>query len=141
LTQAGEHPWVSRFLKIWQRPQKLCEQDTPIYTHIYRGWDHTNHQWQQVIWPKLDSKLQPSPGGSGAVWKLDWQGGGETEAQAQGSSTGLCAESSFAVKAQTEESNFLGTSGKGKARALEKCDSEYQIPGQPLWQSHYLDID
>lgn len=58
------------------------------------------------------------------MWKLDWQGGGERQAQAQGSSTGLCAEPNFVVKAHTEESKFLGTSGKGKARALEKCDSE-----------------
>jgi hypothetical protein len=61
------------------------------------------------------------------VWKLDWQGDGETEnvileeAHTQGSSTGPHAESSVAVKAQAEESEFLGMSvklDKGKARAI-----------------------
>ncbi|KIM71710.1 hypothetical protein PILCRDRAFT_93742 [Piloderma croceum F 1598] len=125
-TRAGEHSWSSRHLKIWRRPKKPREQDIPIYTHVYRGWDHTNLRWQKVIWPKLDSKLQPSQGESAVAWKLDWQGGGEMEdvimeAQTQGSSTGPRAESSFAVKEQADESEFLGMSvkpDKDKARAI-----------------------
>jgi hypothetical protein len=120
-----------KLLKIWPRnkkPSDEAEQDAPIYTHVSRGWDHTNLQWQKVVWPKLDCNLQPLQGHSTAAWRLDWQGGGRTEdvtiedIEAQGPLTGMLAGSSMAVKTPTEGPEFQETAvkpDKGKARAFD----------------------
>jgi hypothetical protein len=46
----------------------------PIHTHIHRGWEHTDLEWQKVVWPKLDYNLQPLRGESTAALRLDWRG-------------------------------------------------------------------
>jgi len=128
LTRAPEHFWSPKHLKLWPRakkPQDKVEQDIPIHRHVCRGWDHTNLQWQKVVWPKLDCKLQPLQGESTAAWRLDWQEGGRAEdvimeePQTQGSLTKRPGGPSNAVEIQTEEPGFLEVMGKpdkGKAK-------------------------
>jgi len=87
---SASHPDRSNKLRKVKRPQ-----DIPIHSHINRGWDHTNLQWEKVLWPKLDCKLQPLQGEATLAERLDWQeaDGAEDitmeEAQAEGSSAGM----------------------------------------------------
>ena len=57
-----------------QKPQEEGGQDIPIpiHTHVRRGWEHTDLEWQRVVWPKLDCDLQHLRGES---VRLDWRGG------------------------------------------------------------------
>ena len=95
------------------------QKPLPILSHIHRGWDHTNLQWQHVVWPDLDCHLQPQ--GQPAVWTLKWKDekGGAENPQAQGSSNDIRIESNIVG----EERNGDGTSvkeDKGKGKEVTK---------------------
>ncbi|KIM86307.1 hypothetical protein PILCRDRAFT_4817, partial [Piloderma croceum F 1598] len=64
-----------RIKRRLKKPHEQIMPDIPIHTHVRRGWDHTNLQWQSVVWPKLDCDLQPLQGRSTAAWRLDGRGG------------------------------------------------------------------
>lgn len=71
------HSWRHRIFSVWPKAQKPEEQvgediQIPVHTHIRRGWEHTDLEWQKAIWPKLD--LQHLLGDSTAALRLDWRG-------------------------------------------------------------------
>jgi hypothetical protein len=111
---------------LWKagKSQEKTLQDIPIHNHVYRGWDHSNLKWQNVVWPELDCKLQPLRGKSTAAVRLDWQGGKAQNAvtkDSQGSLTETGTGSSIADKEQTNDPGSSGTAvklDKGKAKEV-----------------------
>jgi hypothetical protein len=126
-TQAPETLSIfkSKYLKIWPRAKKTQDegQGIPIHTHIHRGWDHTNLQWQKVVWPKLDCKLQPLQGESTAAWRLDWRVGERAEGTTMEEPQGQSARSAGSGKGQVVDAECLEVGvkpDKGKAKRLEE---------------------
>ena len=71
------------FQRFWRSNTQKSDDEVPqniqIHNHIHRGWDHTHLKWQDVIWPQLDGKLQPTQGRSMAMFRLDWSDSGKAE--------------------------------------------------------------
>ena len=124
-TAIGPRPQNPSFWFKWRDSE---QKPLPILTHIHRGWDHTNLQWQHVLWPDLDCHLQPQ--GQSGVWRLHWQDrktkNTSTEhPQAQGSSNNICRESNILGEEQTEDGlTVKEDKGKGKEVAKDKMDGD-----------------
>ncbi|KAJ7121090.1 hypothetical protein C8R44DRAFT_736776 [Mycena epipterygia] len=44
--------------------------DLPLHEYVARGWDATNEQWRNTVWPKLDEGFVDARGSSSAAWNL-----------------------------------------------------------------------
>jgi hypothetical protein len=59
------------FVNPWGRARKSEARAIPVYNHVFRGWNHSNKQWIEPIWPELDynlagTKVEPK-------WLLSWK--------------------------------------------------------------------
>jgi hypothetical protein len=111
-------PLKQKISRRMRKPRKETGQNIPTHTHVFRGWDHTNLEWQKVVWPKLDCKLQPLQGESTVAWRLDWRGDEKVKdvivEEPQGSSsTGHGRE-----MGNRESSEVVVKLGKGKGRSV-----------------------
>ncbi|KAJ7622290.1 hypothetical protein FB45DRAFT_927433 [Roridomyces roridus] len=56
-------------VKIFRR-QKFMKSgliDIPLHEYVARGWDETNKEWRNTVWPSLDEDFQSVPAASAAV--------------------------------------------------------------------------
>lgn len=111
---------------FWSKWRDSQPKPLPILTHIHRGWDHTNLQWQDVAWPDLDCHLQPQ--GQSAAWRLHWQDGkventSTEQPQTQESSNNICMESDIVGKEWTEDGLSV-EQDKGKGKEVAKDEIE-----------------
>jgi hypothetical protein len=109
---------ITRKILPWarSRPHQEAEKAIPVHRHIRRGWDHTNHLWETIVWPLLDCKLHPYQGESTAAWRMDWEHGnassGTQSSSLQAASTGTAIG--------TGRPN---SKGRGKAKVIFAGDS------------------
>ncbi|KAJ7145630.1 hypothetical protein C8R44DRAFT_606 [Mycena epipterygia] len=53
-----------------QTTKKSGLADLPLHEYVARGWDATNEQWRNTVWPKLDEGFVDARGSSSAAWNL-----------------------------------------------------------------------
>jgi hypothetical protein len=46
---------------------------TPVYRHVFHGWDHSNMEWYHTAWPKWSVEPVCPEGMSHPQWKFDWK--------------------------------------------------------------------
>ncbi|KAJ7768632.1 hypothetical protein DFH07DRAFT_769178 [Mycena maculata] len=52
-----------------KKRKKAVLIDLPLYEYVARGWDLTNEQWRNTVWPTLDESFSDVPRSS-AAWNL-----------------------------------------------------------------------
>ncbi|KAJ7628706.1 hypothetical protein FB45DRAFT_1079899 [Roridomyces roridus] len=57
-----------------QKSKKPVLIDLPLHEYVARGWDETNKQWRNTVWPTLDEEFRDVPI-SAAAWNLRIQAG------------------------------------------------------------------
>ncbi|KAJ7455766.1 hypothetical protein FB451DRAFT_1277381 [Mycena latifolia] len=63
---------VDKFISLLsgRKTKKPPLIDLPLYEYVSRGWDITNNQWRNTVWPRLDSGLGDADRSSSAAWNL-----------------------------------------------------------------------
>ncbi|KAJ7622263.1 hypothetical protein FB45DRAFT_1091051 [Roridomyces roridus] len=66
---------VSKYLR---RPKSMKPSliDVPLHEYVARGWDETNKEWRNTVWPSLDKDFQSVPAESAAMELIVTPGGG-----------------------------------------------------------------
>ncbi|KAJ7768628.1 hypothetical protein DFH07DRAFT_300070 [Mycena maculata] len=44
--------------------------DLPLHEYVARGWDATNEQWRNTVWPRLDASFSDTRLPSSAAWNI-----------------------------------------------------------------------
>ncbi|KAJ7737326.1 hypothetical protein B0H16DRAFT_1572137 [Mycena metata] len=64
------HRLVRRLRKYTEKAKLAIS--IPLHEYTARGWDATNKQWRNVIWPRLDSNFGDAGATSQAAWTLEF---------------------------------------------------------------------
>jgi hypothetical protein len=59
--------------RLGQRPRTPAV-DIPPQEYLARGWDATNNQWRNVLWPALDQHFRAADlERTSPVWNIKWK--------------------------------------------------------------------
>lgn len=62
-------------LTITRTPKDKTASQLKLYHVVFsRGWDATNNQWLDVLWPELDEEFHAAHRGI-PTWQLSWKDG------------------------------------------------------------------
>ncbi|KAJ7737323.1 hypothetical protein B0H16DRAFT_105816 [Mycena metata] len=63
------HRLIQRLRKSTEKAKSAIS--IPLHEYTARGWDATNEEWRNVIWPRLDSDFGDASATSQAAWTLE----------------------------------------------------------------------
>ncbi|KAJ7253242.1 hypothetical protein C8J57DRAFT_1722591 [Mycena rebaudengoi] len=111
--------------KLGQRTPVPAVDMIPLHEYLARGWDATNEEWREVLWPVLDQDFRAAElEGTSSAWKMEWKWAREA-----GTKAGY---------ERAEEANGFVQEGNGRAQETKtragKGKGRAQETKTPVWK-------